>query len=121
MTTRYPVVLIVEDDPATREMYRSALRMAGLSLVVAADGVAALHQIDEAVPDVVVLDLDIPHVNGIAILEELAASPRTAGIPVLVVTGTDWQLPRAPAAVLPKPVAPDTLVARVRDLVRRRV
>ena len=121
MTASQPVVLLVEDDAPTREMYRSALRMAGFHLLVAGDGLAALRYLDEVVPAVVVLDLDIPHVNGIALAEELAASRHTADVPIVVVTGTDWPLRRPPAAILTKPISPDDLVAIVSDVLGKRV
>ena len=88
-------MLIVEDDYATREMYEYALRMAGLNVVIAADGFAALRVIDQEVPDVIVLDLDLPHVSGIDVHAEVMAHAETRITPVIVVTGTEWQVPQS--------------------------
>lgn len=120
MTTRQPTILLVEDDTPTREMYRSALRIAGFDVLLAPDGLAALRQVEEVVPDAVVLDLDLPQVSGVAINDELAAQPRTAHVPVVVVTGTDWRPRHPPAAILIKPINADELVATLRRLLRRR-
>lgn len=82
-------ILVVEDDRALSGMYRTSLRMAGFDVGLATDGVSALRQIDEQPPDLIVLDLHLPRLGGEAILEELAAHPHTAAIPVVVVTGEE--------------------------------
>lgn len=113
-------VLVVDDDVATREMFKTVLRMAGFEVSTAADGVAALRQIDQHVPDVVVLDLDLPGVNGIVVHEELDAREETHGVPVVIVTGTDWQSPIRASATLRKPTSPHELVGAVRSAASRR-
>lgn len=123
MNTRRLTILLVEDDTSTREMYRTALRMAGFDLRVASTGLAALEQVDQELPDVIVLDLDLPFVSGVEIQDELSADSRTARIPVVVVTGTDWRPHRPPSAVLTKPVSPERLadvIRRVADTHQRR-
>jgi DNA-binding response OmpR family regulator len=114
MTTQErPSVLIVEDDRATREMYEYALRMAGLTVVVANDGFAALRMIDQEVPDVIVLDLDLPHVTGMDVHEEVMAHAETRITPVVVVTGTEWPMPASVFRILRKPINSETLVNAV--------
>lgn len=113
-------VLVVDDDVATREMFRMALRIAGFDVETASDGVAALRRIDEHVPDVVVLDLDMPGVNGIAVHGELDSRERTRHVPIVIVTGTDWQSPFPASAALAKPLSPHELVDAVRDATYRR-
>ncbi|PYR74975.1 MAG: hypothetical protein DMF87_21565 [Acidobacteria bacterium] len=114
MTTQErPTVLIVEDDYATREMYEYALRMAGLNVVIAADGFAALRVIDQEVPDVIVLDLDLPHVSGIDVHAEVMAHAETRITPVIVVTGTEWQVPQSVFRTLHKPINSEVLVEAV--------
>src|SRR5258705_6639939 len=72
MTTyERPTVLLVEDDNATREMFDYALRMAGFSVTAVRDGFAALRSIEQGCPDIVVLDLDLPHVSGLDVHQEL--------------------------------------------------
>ena len=116
MTTQdRPTVLIVEDDRATREMYEYALRMASFRVVVAGDGFAALRIIDQEVPDVIVLDLDLPDVSGIDIQQDVMAHANTRITPVVVVTGTEWDVPTDVFAVLRKPINADVLVRTVQD------
>jgi two-component system response regulator MprA len=62
-----PKVLVVEDDPATREFLGTALRLGGFDVDTAGDGIAALKQIEEERPDAVLLDLDLPRLNGFAV------------------------------------------------------
>jgi DNA-binding response OmpR family regulator len=114
---RRRTTLLVDDDRDVREMFREALRMEGFDVRTAVDGMMALWQIDQQLPDVIVLDLDLPGVSGVDFLKELRARPDTALLPVIVVTGTDWEVPTGVSALLRKPVTPDTLV----DLVGRAV
>jgi two-component system KDP operon response regulator KdpE len=65
--------LIVEDDEELRRLFTVGLKFEGYDVVEAADGLAALRQLDYHAPDVVVLDLGLPHVNGVAVLQEIAA------------------------------------------------
>lgn len=113
-------VLVVDDDVATREMFRMALRIAGFDVETASDGVAALKRIEQRVPDVVVLDLGLPGINGIAVHGELDSQERTRNVPIVIVTGTDWHSPFPVSAALAKPLAPHELVDAVRDAASRR-
>ena len=112
---RRPYVLIVEDDAPLRRLYRTALSLAGFDVREVADGYAALQAIDESRPDLIVLDLLLPGVNGFAVREELKAQAHTRDLPVVIVTGTDGMAHYELDAncVLRKPVTPDRLVATV--------
>ena len=108
-------VLVVEDDAALRELYRSALRAAGYAVVGVEDGVDALRLIDSGKPRAVVLDLALPRLSGRAVSRELQAHERTQDIPVIVVSGTDTSDldPTRFACVMKKPIDPDDLVDAV--------
>jgi DNA-binding response OmpR family regulator len=109
-------VLIVEDDPDLRSMYRVALTMAGFDVRVAVDGLDALRRIDSDPPDLVVLDLGLPVISGIVVREHIAASAATRHISILVVTGTpDKAKGLNVACVLTKPVSPNRLVEAARS------
>lgn len=110
-------VLVVEDDAATREMYRQALAASGYRTIAAADGLGALRVIEGDRPDVVVLDLMLPTVAGHDVYRELRAHPDTCGIPVVIVTGSDARdlEPNDFRFFLRKPVSPDTLTRIVED------
>ena len=106
-------VLVVEDDAQLAHLYCTALALRGVACVRAADGMGALRSIQERRPSLILLDLNLPMVNGWTVLRELEENPLTADIPVVVVTGVD-PVPRLPHAlvVLCKPCDPD-YVAKV--------
>jgi DNA-binding response OmpR family regulator len=107
-------ILLVEDDDALANMYRSALCFAGFDVEVAGDGLTALEDIDTDHPDLVILDLNLPQLAGDRILTEVAATPDTRHIPVIVVTGSDREGPMAQAsAIVRKPCDPGQLVALI--------
>jgi DNA-binding response OmpR family regulator len=104
-------ILIVEDDDACAAMYRRALRFSGFDVDVAADGLTALVTLEQRRPDLVVLDLSLPHLDGRSVLTEISARPDLHDIPVVIVTGTDAKFAVSEAAaVLRKPCDPDRLV-----------
>jgi two-component system OmpR family response regulator len=114
-----PRILVVDDDADLANMYRAALRFAGFEVHTAHDGLSALHAMDSDRPDLVVLDLLLPNVQGEAVLDEIAASEETAHIPVIVVTGNDPSHAAAQAsAVLRKPCAPELLITAIEDRLR---
>lgn len=105
-------ILVVDDDEAIRQLYRSALMLAGFVVDTAADGVGALRRIDEKRPDLVVLDLHLPMMDGLAVLSEVRANSNTSSLPVIVVTGADFQHAVTDAsALLHKPCEPEELIA----------
>ena len=84
---RTATVLVVEDDRNLRELYRSALVASRYHVSVAADGLAALTTIERTRPDVVVLDLGLPGVNGWDVYRDLRAQKETETLPIIIVTG----------------------------------
>jgi two-component system phosphate regulon response regulator PhoB len=113
-------VLIVEDDRALRELYRTVLRQAGYEVGAVEDGTDALHRLEHWTPDVVVLDLALPRLDGRDLRHELRSRPDTRDIPVIIVTGTDTSDldPDDFAAILRKPIDADILVDAVNAAVR---
>src|SRR5512132_513279 len=113
---RAATVLVVEDDPALRRMYRTALTLAGFEVTEAGDGLAALHFLDNRAPDIVVLDLLLPTMSGLVVQQEIAAHAHTRQIPIVIVTGSDLSLDHVKVpCVLRKPVSPESLVDAVRS------
>ena len=114
-------ILLVEDDPPSRELYRSALQRSGHTVVTAEDGMAALRSIWSALPKVIVLDMMLPRLSGRDVLRELRANPETRNIPVVIITGADVRnlAERAGIPVLQKPFALAVLVDAVDAAVRR--
>jgi CheY-like chemotaxis protein len=80
-------VLVVDDDDLQRDVLAEVLASAGYAVVVAADGVAALEVARASTPDLVVLDLLMPRLDGASVLAELRRDPALASVPVVVTTG----------------------------------
>jgi len=120
---RWPCVLLVDDDPDTRELYRAALRLSEFHVIEAGDGVEALRAIEAYAVALVVLDLDLPRLRGRDVATEVRAHAETRDIPIVVVTGTDAaDLNRADVScVVFKPVYPDVLVSTVVRCLGRRL
>jgi putative two-component system response regulator len=79
-------VLIVDDDPVISMMYALGLERAGYSVLVAKDGRAGLELAAKSLPDLILLDLRIPILDGIEVLKGLAADSATSSIPVLMLS-----------------------------------
>ncbi|HUZ78895.1 MAG TPA: response regulator transcription factor [Chloroflexota bacterium] len=113
---------MVDDDPAVLSGLRRALALDGYEVSVAEDGEAALRAADERLPDLVVLDVMLPGVDGFAVCEQLRAM---SSVPVLMLTARDTVpdrvagLDRGADDYLVKPFAIDELLARVRANLRR--
>jgi DNA-binding response OmpR family regulator len=114
-----PRILVVDDDRAMRDFFATSLRLAGFDVQTAADGIAALNEIDRRRPDVVVLDLDLPIMNGFTVHEALRMQDATCDLPIVVVSGTGWRSPSPVAARLDKPVPAEQLIATIVDVLSR--
>lgn len=113
-------VLLVEDDVATREGYRTYLTDCGFDVTTAANGHEALLLASTRAPQVVVLDLGLPDIDGWEVARQLKRAPQTATIPIIALTGSDLPHERASAMRagcerhLAKPCAPSDLNAAIR-------
>jgi CheY-like chemotaxis protein len=114
-----PLVLIVDDHVDNRQRYAKFLTFKGCQVAEAGDGEAALVTARALQPDVVVMDLTLPGMDGWHALNELKADPRTRRIPVIILTGHAWPLyaERARAAgceaFLTKPCFPEDILQAV--------
>lgn len=79
-------ILVVDDDPAVRRLLSQALELEGYSVVIASDGEEALRELPGAAPEVVVLDIMMPRMNGLDVLERIRRDPATATLPVILLT-----------------------------------
>jgi DNA-binding response OmpR family regulator len=118
-------VLIVEDDPDIAQLVARYLEKAGFVVDHAANGRDALEAIAARVPDAMVLDLMLPHVDGLDVCRRVRADERTAAIPIVMLTARAEESERIVGLelgaddYLAKPFSPNELVARVRALLRR--
>ena len=115
-------VLIVDDEPGTRELLRLMLEFAGYDVFQAEDGLDALEKIKQVQPDVVLLDVMMPHMDGLEVCRHLRSDPATAELPVIMVSakiqvdaireGLDAGANR----YLTKPVSRNNLLETIREV-----
>jgi len=79
-------VLLIEDDQTFADMYRFRLELDGYRVIEAHDGKAALEVATTARPDLIFLDIKLPHVDGLTVLEALRADPSTRNTPVVILS-----------------------------------
>ena len=119
-------ILVIDDHVALAEGFARALRLAGFDVQVAHGAEAALQQAQAQQPDAIILDFQMPYVNGAGFLYRLRADNLLRRTPVLVVTGQTLtaeireQLRELDAAVRSKPLGLSDLVAEARSLVSAR-
>ena len=115
-------VLVVDDEPKIAQLARDYLEHAGFAVVTAGDGQSAVHAARVRRPDLVVLDLGLPGLDGLDVLRQVRAAGST---PVVIVTARDTELDKLLGLELgaddyvTKPFSPRELVARVRAVLRR--
>lgn len=122
--TPVPRVLVVDDVLQVRQLFGRFLTLAGIEPSFAADGFEGLSAARAAPPDLVVCDLEMPRMDGIAMCAALRAEAATRRLPIVAVTGSGGPAALAAIAagcdaVLPKPVSRALLLATVRDLLGR--
>jgi DNA-binding response OmpR family regulator len=120
---RYARVLVVEDEAKTSETIALYLRREGHDVTIAADGESALASVRERLPDLVILDLMLPRLDGRAVCRELRAAGVASGIIMLTARSTEEDklsgLDLGADDYVTKPFSPRELMARVRALLRR--
>lgn len=79
-------IAIIEDDPVINQMYRMKFEADGFSVRVAENGEHGVALVEDYDPDIILLDLQMPHMNGVEALARIRAAPWGEGIPVLVLT-----------------------------------
>ena len=84
-------VLFVEDDPAVAQMYKLKLELDGYQVEVAPDGEVALHMARSEPPDIIFLDIRLPKLGGLEVLEALRADPNTQAVPVVILSSHSEQ------------------------------
>ena len=117
-------VLVVDDTVDTRELYAFYLRSQGFMVVTAHDGASGVTLARDRRPDVIVMDLSMPGLDGIAATRQLKADERTRYTPVIILTGyplraiQDGALAAGADAFLTKPCLPEDLEQQVQRLLR---
>src|SRR5215212_2732267 len=118
-------ILVVEDEEHIRQLVSMYLAKEGFAVETAADGRAALSRINAVKPDLLVLDLMLPKVDGWTVCRELRRSPLTENLPIIMLTARDDLIDRILGLELgaddyvTKPFNPRELLARIRAVLRR--
>jgi CheY-like chemotaxis protein len=117
-----PCVLIVDDYPDAREMYSEYLQYSGFDVIEAENGMEALTKAAEKAPDIILMDLSLPVMDGWEATRRLKADHRTASIPVVALTGhalagiSEGAKRAGCDAFVTKPCLPDDLVKEIRKV-----
>jgi DNA-binding response OmpR family regulator len=118
-------ILIAEDDRDIAELVERYLQKAGFATEVMSSGRDALKAVSERPPDLLILDLMLPHVDGLEICRAVRGNPKTSAVPVIMLTARADESERIVGLeigaddYIAKPFSPNELVARVRALLRR--
>ncbi len=114
-------ILIVDDDPTFRNLLKMIFQEKGFVVFTAADGESGLTQTRREKPDVVLLDIQLPGIDGYGVLERLKADPATSAIPVVICSTTFREPSHVKKAMeggaadyIRKPIHPQELFTRVR-------
>jgi two-component system OmpR family response regulator len=115
-------ILVADDDPHIREVICFALEKAGMATEAVADGVAALRRFEQNAPDLIVLDVGMPEMDGLEVCRQVR---RTSNVPILFLSARDEEIDRILGLEIggddyvTKPFSPRELVARVNVILRR--
>jgi DNA-binding response OmpR family regulator len=118
-------VLVVDDELEILELITFNLKAGGYEVVTADDGLAAINQARALLPDLIILDLMLPEMDGFTVCEMLQRSPATAHIPIIMLTAWSSELSRIISLqtgakdYIPKPFSPRELMLRVKSVLLR--
>ena len=117
-----PCVLLVDDYPDAREMYSEYLAFSGFDVIEAANGIEALQRAADERPDIILMDLSLPVMDGWEATRRLKADARTSSIPVVALTGhalagiSEGAKQAGCDAFVTKPCLPEDLVKEIRKV-----
>jgi DNA-binding response OmpR family regulator len=118
-------ILVVDDDEDTIELLEFSLKKAGFAVGTARNGVEALKKVCSISPDLVLLDLMMPEIDGFGVCETLKSNPMTATVPIIMLTAVTSQLSRMSGLeagandYLTKPFSPKLVVSKIEALLKR--
>ena len=115
-------ILIVDDSPTETHILKGIVEKGGYKVITASDGESGVAAAKESQPDLVLMDVVMPGLNGFQATRQLSKAPETENIPVIVVTTKDqetdraWGLRQGAKEYVVKPVAPDELLNKIRTV-----
>ena len=119
-----PLVLVVEDYQDAREMYTAYLQFCGYRVAEATNGYEAIQQAQDLMPDIILMDLALPKMDGWEAARRLKKDARTCGIPIVALTGhalaghAEGARAAGCDAFVTKPCLPDALVAEIKRMLK---
>lgn len=117
-------VLVVEDSLPQQQMIADLLQRSGMKVMTVDDGLQAIQAIQRQLPDLIVLDIVMPHMNGYEVCRQLKADPKTQHIPVVMCSSKGeefdryWGMKQGADAYIAKPFQPTELLGTVKQLLR---
>ena len=118
-------VLVVEDSMPTRKMMSKLLSKEGLNVETAIDGVQALEIIPSLVPDLVLLDIVMPKMNGYEVCRKIKSNPKTKNVPVVICSAKSedfdryWGIKQGADAYIAKPFEDKELIATIKQFLKQ--
>jgi len=115
-------ILVVDDEPNARSLLRLILVRAGFEVLVAQDGFEALKEVEEKIPDAMILDIMMPGIDGFEVCEKLRSNEKTATLPIIMLSAradpesVNKGLRVGATKYLTKPVTPELLTKQVREV-----
>jgi chemosensory pili system protein ChpA (sensor histidine kinase/response regulator) len=118
-----PLIMVVDDSLTVRKITSRMLTRAGYQVVTATDGVDALEKLETCSPDVMLLDIEMPRMDGFALARELRRDPKTQNLPIIMITSRtadkhrDYAMQLGVNTYLGKPYQEDELLQNIADFV----
>lgn len=115
-------ILVVDDEPNARSLLRLILVRAGFEVLVAQDGYEALKEVQEKIPDAMILDIMMPGIDGFEVCEKLRSNEETANLPIIMLSAradsesVNKGLRVGATKYLTKPVTPEMLTKQVHEV-----
>jgi DNA-binding response OmpR family regulator len=119
-------ILVIEDDPATSRLVDYALRHEGYQVFTAANGLEGIRKAHDEAPDLIILDVMLPGMDGFEICHRLRSEPDTAKLPILMFSAKAQEIDKDTGLkvgaddYLPKPAAPSDIVSHVEALLTKK-
>jgi two-component system alkaline phosphatase synthesis response regulator PhoP len=119
-------ILVIEDDPAISRLVDYSLRHEGYEVIAASNGLEGIRKANQEAPDLVILDVMLPGMDGFEICHQLRSEPDTAKLPILMFSAKAQEIDKNTGLkvgaddYLPKPAAPAEIVSRVAKLLAKK-
>lgn len=115
-------VLVVDDEPLTQDLLRLMLEPAGFRVTGAEHGLEALQKIQQSKPDIMILDVMMPHMDGITVCRKVRSNPETADLPIVMLSGkthlnaVEEGIEAGANRYLAKPMSRNDLIQNLREV-----